>query len=383
MFHSRREHIEFGMSHLAYNCVVNGELCLSLLNLDHTMFYPPHSIAALHVDEMPWQTPIDDRWEHTQGTLKKSPVLLSLCNFTPGFMNRDIAEVFNENFNPEYCTVDELEHSQAASYLMSEWWYSSRVPIKPDWDCMRDYSMEFKPSFAYRNQNDKITMHCLKFLRVMADRNTELVNDFIMMVPVYPVAVGKQITDNTSQGASGPGQLRALVSGCSGLRDELRQKSINSNQRKMTHLERETQRQGNAICMVKDLTKLSVFLEELKNRSQPTQIQSLWHMSIAETVETLHNAVLELTPAAVKSGWFQETAMVFAIHELQCDVDNILMQLVFVATHPKEEFIKSGHITKCFTKCEITKFVSDRVAKLRDLQMMVFDTPLWESGLVT
>jgi hypothetical protein len=56
------------MSHLAYNSVVNNELCLSLLNLDYTMFYPPHSIAALHVDEMPWETPIDDRWEHTQGT---------------------------------------------------------------------------------------------------------------------------------------------------------------------------------------------------------------------------------------------------------------------------------------------------------------------------
>ena len=54
-------------------------------------------------------------------------------------------------------------------------------------------------------------MHCLKFLQVMADRNTELVNDFIMMVPVYPVAVGKQITDNTSQGASGPEQLRGGV----------------------------------------------------------------------------------------------------------------------------------------------------------------------------
>ena len=106
-------------------------------------------------------------------------------------------------------------------------------------------------------------------------------------------------------------------------------------------------------------------------------------MSIAETVETLHNGVLELTPAAVKSGWFQEIAMVFAIHELLCDVDNILMQLMFVATHPKEEFIKSGHITMCFTKGEITSFVSDRVEKLRDLQMLVFDTPCLESRLVT
>ena len=151
----------------------------------------------------------------------------------------------------------------------------------------------------------------------------------------------------------------------------------------MTQLERETQKQGRAICMIKDLTKLSVFLEEVKNRSQPTPIQSLWHMSIAKTVETLHNGVLELTPAAVKSGWFQDIAMVFAIHELLCDVDNILMQLMCVATHPKEEFIKSGHITMCFTKGEITSFVSDRVAKLRDLQMLVFDTPCLESRLVT
>ena len=363
---------------MAYNCVVNSELCLSLLNLDYTMFYPPHSIAALHVDKMPWKTPIDDRWEHTQGTLKKSPVLLSLCNFTPDFMNEDIAKVFNECFNPNECRVDELvlDPSSSEYRLMFQWWYNPRIPIKPCWDCMSEDSMEFKPSFRNRKQNDKIAMHCLKFLQVMADRNTELVNDFIMMVPVYPVAVGKQMTDATRQGASGPGQVRALVSGCNGLRDELRQKSINSNQRKMTQLERMTQEHGHAICMVKDLTKLSVFLEEVKNRSQPTQIQSLWHMSIAETVETLHNAVLELTPAAVKSGWFQETAMVFAIHELQCDVDNILMQLVFVATHPKEEFIKSGHITMCFTKIEITSFVSDRVAKLRDLQMLVFDTPL-------
>ena len=59
--------------------------------------------------------------------------------------------------------------------------------------------MEFNPSFRNRKQNDKIAMHCLKFLQVMADRNTELVNDFIMMVPVYPVAVGKQMSDATSQ----------------------------------------------------------------------------------------------------------------------------------------------------------------------------------------
>ena len=148
-------------------------------------------------------------------------------------------------------------------------------------------------------------------------------------------------------------------------------------------LERMIQEHKWNMRMVKDLTKLSVFLEEVKNRSQPTEIQSLWHTCVTAIVETLHNAVLELTPAAVKSGWFQEIAMVFAIHELQCDVDNILMQLVFVATHPKEEFIKSGHITMCFTKGEITSFVSDRVAKLRDLQMLVFDTPLFESGLVT
>ena len=75
--------------------------------------------------------------------------------------------------------------------------------------------------------------------------------------------------------------------------------------------------------------------------------------------------------------------MVFAIHELQCDVDNILMQLVFVATHPKEEFTKSGHATLCFTKGEFTSFVSDRVEKLRYLQMLVFDTPLFEAGPVT
>jgi hypothetical protein len=105
---------------------------------------------------------------------------------------------------------------------------------------------------------------------------------------------------------------------------------------------------------------------------------------IAETVETLHNAVLELTPAAVKSGWFQETAMVFAIHKLQCDVDNILVQLVFVVTHPKEEFAKSGHATMCFTKGQFnTIFVSDRVKKLRDLQELVFDTPLFEVGPLT
>ena len=138
MFHSRREHIELGMSYLAYNCVVNSELCLSLLNLDYTMFYPPHSIAALHVDEMPWQTPIDDRWEHTQGTLKKSPVLLSLCNFTPDFMNEDIAKVFNERFNPNECRVDELvfDPSSRDHQFMSQWFYNPMVPIKPGWDCI-------------------------------------------------------------------------------------------------------------------------------------------------------------------------------------------------------------------------------------------------------
>ena len=195
------------MSLVTYNSVVNNEFCLSSLNLDYTMFYPPHSIAALHVDELPWQTPIDDRWEHTQGTLKKSPVLLSLCNFTPDFMNEDIAKVFNECFNPNECRVDELvfDPSSRDHQFMSQWFYNPMVPIKPGWDCIgEELYWVLNPSFWNRKQNDKISMHCLKFLQVMADRNTALVNDFIMMVPVYPVAVGKQITDATSQGASQP-----------------------------------------------------------------------------------------------------------------------------------------------------------------------------------
>ena len=136
-------------------------------------------------------------------------------------------------------------------------------------------------------------------------------------------------------------------------------------------LERMIQEQERNIRMVKDLTKLSVFLEEVKNRSQPTEIQSLWHMSVAEIVETLHNAVLELTPVAVKSGWLQESAIVFAIHELQCDVDNMLVQLMFVATHPKEEFDKSGYATMCFTKDQFTGFVSLCAEKLCALQIIL------------
>jgi hypothetical protein len=97
-------------------------------------------------------------------------------------------------------------------------------------------------------------------------------------------------------------------------------------------------------------------------------------------VETLHKAVLELTPAAVKSGWFQESAMVFAIHKLQCDFDNILVQLIYVATHPNEKFNTSGLSSQCFTKDQFTIFVSDRVEKTRDLQELVFDTPLFEVG---
>ena len=103
-----------------------------------------------------WKTPIDDCWEHTQGTLKKSPVLLSLSNFSPEFMNKDIVKVFDECFNPNECYVDELVQSQAVRYIMYQWWYSPNVPIKPGWDCMSEGCIWFKPSFLNRKQNEKL-----------------------------------------------------------------------------------------------------------------------------------------------------------------------------------------------------------------------------------
>ena len=125
---------------MTYNPVVNNELCLSLLNLDYTMVYPPDSITALHVDKMPWATPIDDRWEFTQGTLKRGPVFLSLSRFTPNLMNEDIEKVFNECFNPNECCVDELvfDPSSRDYQFMFQWFYNPMVPIKPGWDCISE-----------------------------------------------------------------------------------------------------------------------------------------------------------------------------------------------------------------------------------------------------
>ena len=64
---------------------------------------------------------------------------------------------------------------------------------------------------------------------------------------------------------------------------------------------------------------------------------SLWHMSAVATTRYLDSAVLELTPAAVASGWYQEADIIDALESLQVDVDRLAVSRMFLATHPNED----------------------------------------------
>ena len=109
---------------------------------------------------------------------------------------------------------------------------------------------------------------------------------------------------------------------------------------------------------------------------------SLWHMSAVATTRYLDSAVLELTPAAVASGWYQEADIIDALESLQVDVDRLAVSRMFLATHPNEDVqtLQDRDPFVAFTQEAFHRAVSNCVERLHSLQLVVYHTPIYNGG---
>ena len=121
---------------------------------------------------------------------------------------------------------------------------------------------------------------------------------------------------------------------------------------------------------------------EAVNRStsmSQASIPSLWDLCAAATTHSLESALSELTPAAVASGWFQEGAIVDALHTLQSDVARLSLSRMYIASHPNEDVQalqdRDPFSHMFFTQEAFGKAVSNCVARLHSLQLVLFHTP--------
>ena len=107
-------------------------------------------------------------------------------------------------------------------------------------------------------------------------------------------------------------------------------------------------------------------------------------MSAVATTRFLDSAVLELTPAAVASGWYQEADIIDALESLQVDVDRLAVSRMFLATHPNEDVQtlqdRDPYAYAPFTQEAFHRAVSNCVERLHSLQLVVYHTPIYNGG---
>jgi hypothetical protein len=117
------------------------------------------------------------------------------------------------------------------------------------------------------------------------------------------------------------------------------------------------------------------------NRPQTT-IPSLWHLSAVAAPRFLDSALLELTPAAVASGWFQEGDIVDALEILQVDVYSLALSRMYIATHPNADVqtMQDRDPTLFLTQEAFGRAVCNCVGRLHSLQLVLYHTPIYTGG---
>ena len=105
-------------------------------------------------------------------------------------------------------------------------------------------------------------------------------------------------------------------------------------------------------------------------------------MSAVATTRYLDSAVLEPTPAAVASGWYQEGDIIDALESLQVDVDRLAISRMFIATHPNEnvQTLQDRDPSVALTQEAFHRAVSNCVERLHSLQLVSYHTLIYTGG---